>query len=114
VAPQFFWFKRFRTNPYTIFIVALFVNVGMWFERFVIIVSSLSRDFLPSSWDQFHPTWVDVLTFVGSFGVFFTLFLLFIRFVPLVAMSEVKGVIDVKKSEPDELVAAAEVQEVGK
>jgi len=110
VSPQLFWFKRFRTNPYTIFIVALCVNVGMWFERFVIIVSSLSRDFLPSSWDQFHPTWVDVLTFVGSFGVFFTLFLLFIRFVPLVAMSEVKGVIDVKKDEPDELVAATEMQ----
>jgi len=102
VSPQLFWFKRFRQNPYTIFIVALFVNIGMWFERFVIIVSSLSRDFLISSWDQFHPTWVDILTFVGSFGVFLSLFLLFIRFVPMVAMSEVKGVIDVhpKASEP--------------
>jgi len=101
VSPQLFWFKRFRQNPYTIFIVALFVNIGMWFERFVIIVSSLSRDFLISSWDQFHPTWVDILTFVGSFGVFLSLFLLFIRFVPMVAMSEVKGVIDDHPKAPE-------------
>ncbi len=64
----------------------------MWFERFVIIVTSLSRDFLPSSWGYFRPTYVDVLTFAGSFGLFFTLFLLFLRYLPMVAMAEVKSV----------------------
>jgi molybdopterin-containing oxidoreductase family membrane subunit len=72
--------------------VAIFVNVGMWFERYVIIVTSLSRDFLPSSWDYYAPTWVDLLTLLGSFGLFFTLFLLFVRFMPMVAMAEVKSV----------------------
>jgi molybdopterin-containing oxidoreductase family membrane subunit len=64
----------------------------MWFERYVIIVTSLSRDFLPSSWDYYHPTWVDLLTLAGSFGLFMTLFLLFIRFLPMVAIAEVKSV----------------------
>lgn len=90
--PQVFWSKRIRTNPWTLFIVSIFVNIGMWFERFVIIVTSLSRDYLPSSWGHFTPTFVDVLTFVGSFGLFFTLFLLFLRFIPMVAMAEVKSV----------------------
>jgi molybdopterin-containing oxidoreductase family membrane subunit len=73
-------------------IVVVFVNVGMWFERFVIIVTSLHRDYLPSSWGYYRPSWVEWCTLAGSFGLFFTLFLLFIRFVPMVAMSEVKGV----------------------
>ncbi len=92
VAPQFLWFKRFRTNVITLFIVAMFINVGMWFERFVIIITSLQRDFLPSSWGVFIPTWVDIAMLIGSFGLFFTLFLLFIRFGPVVAMAEVKTV----------------------
>jgi molybdopterin-containing oxidoreductase family membrane subunit len=74
------------------FALSIVVNIGMWFERFVITITSLHRDFLPSSWGYFEPTWVDIGTFVGSFGLFFTLFLLFLRFVPMVAMSEVKGV----------------------
>jgi molybdopterin-containing oxidoreductase family membrane subunit len=65
----------------------------MWFERFVIVVTSLSRDFLPSSWDYYKPTIWDISTFVGSFGLFFTLFLLFIRFLPMISMSEVKTVL---------------------
>jgi molybdopterin-containing oxidoreductase family membrane subunit len=73
-------------------LVAILVNVGMWFERFVIIVSSLSRDYLPSSWGSFTPTWVDLCMLAGSFGLFFTLFLLFCRYLPMVAMSEVKPV----------------------
>ncbi len=93
ITPQLFWFKKFRTTPWIMFIVSIFVNIGMWFERFVIIVTSLSRDFLPSSWGYFKPTWVDVGMFVGSFGLFFTLFLLFIRFMPMVAISEVKAVL---------------------
>jgi molybdopterin-containing oxidoreductase family membrane subunit len=75
------------------FVASIFINVGMWFERFVIVVTSLSRDFLPSSWDYYSPTRYDIGIFIGSFGLFFTLFLLFIRFVPMVAMSEVKNVL---------------------
>ena len=93
ISPQFFWFKKFRTNAVLIFIVCIFVNVGMWFERFVIIVTSLANDFLPSSWSYFKPTYVDIWTFIGTFGIFLSLFLLFIRFLPMIAMSEVKGVL---------------------
>jgi molybdopterin-containing oxidoreductase family membrane subunit len=92
VAPQMFWFKWFRTNVWAMLTIAMFVNVGMWFERFVIIVSSLSQDFLPSSWWYYAPSPVEVLTLAGSFGLFFTLFLLFCRYLPMVAMAEVKTV----------------------
>lgn len=92
VSPQIFWFKWARRSIPVMMIVAIFVNIGMWFERFVIVITSLSRDYLPSSWAYFTPTWVDVLMFVGSFGLFFTLFLLFMRFLPAVAISEVKNV----------------------
>ncbi len=92
VAPQFFWLKKVRTSVWMMWIVAMFVNVGMWFERFVIIITSLTRDFLPSSWGLYKPTWVDIGMFAGSFGLFGTLFLLFCRFIPMVAMAEVKTV----------------------
>ncbi|HEY0409673.1 MAG TPA: hydrogenase, partial [Candidatus Dormibacteraeota bacterium] len=71
---------------------SLLVNVGMWFERFVIIVTSLHRDFLPSSWTMYKPTWVEVGILIGSFGLFFTLFLLFVQTLPIIAMWEVKSV----------------------
>ena len=74
------------------FVASIIVNIGMWFERFVITVTSLHRDYLPSSWDYYSPTIIDVLTFIGSFGLFFTLFLLFLRFLPMVAIAEVKVV----------------------
>lgn len=90
--PQLFWFKKIRSNVFLVFIVSILVNVGMWFERFIIIPTSLHRDFLPSSWAYYSPTWVDVLTYLGTFGLFFTFFLLFVRFVPLIAIAEVKGV----------------------
>ncbi len=90
LSPQLFWIKRFRTSLVWTFIASIFVNIGMWFERFVIIVTSLSADFLPSSWDYYSPTWVDIWTFIGSFGLFGTLFLLFTRFIPMVAIAEVK------------------------
>jgi molybdopterin-containing oxidoreductase family membrane subunit len=93
LAPQFLWMRRVRTRPWLIFLIAMAVNVGMWFERFVIIVSSLSQDFLPSSWGVFTPTWVDLLTLAGSFGLFLTLFLLFCRYLPMVALAEVKTVL---------------------
>ncbi|MFK7777291.1 MAG: polysulfide reductase NrfD [Gimesia sp.] len=92
ISPQLFWIKKIRTTPWMIFVVCIFVNIGMWFERFVITVTSLSRDFLPSSWGYFRPTIVDVLMLIGSFGLFMTLFLLFCKFLPMVAMAEVKGV----------------------
>jgi len=92
LSPQIFWFKKARRNLPLVFIMSIFVNIGMWFERFVIVVTSLNRDFLPSSWHYFSPTWVDVLTLMGSFGLFFTLFMLFCRYLPQVALSEVKNV----------------------
>ena len=91
VSPQVFWLKWCRTTPWFIFIVSIVVNIGMWFERFV-IVSSLSNDFMPSSWAYYSPTFVDMMTFVGSLGIFMTLFLLFCRFLPMLAISEVKNV----------------------
>ena len=92
ISPQFFWFKWCRRNIWFVFLICQFVNMGMWFERFVIIVTSIARDFLPSSWGMFHPTWVDISTFAGTFGLFMTLFLIFIRFLPMIAIAEVKGV----------------------
>ena len=93
IIPQLFWSKRLRTSIPVLFIASIFANVGMWFERFVIVITSLSRDYLPSSWDYYSPTIWDISLFIGSFGLFFTLFLLFLRFVPMIAMSEVKGVL---------------------
>lgn len=93
IAPQFFWFRKFRTNHLLMVIVCIFVNIGMWFERFVIVITSLSRDFIPSSWGYYSPTWVDICMLIGSFGLFFTLFLLFVRFLPIVAISEVKSIL---------------------
>ncbi|MDX1967900.1 MAG: NrfD/PsrC family molybdoenzyme membrane anchor subunit [Planctomycetaceae bacterium] len=92
ISPQLFWFRKFRTSPWLMFTVSIFVNIGMWFERFVITVTSLHRDYLPSSWGHYAPTWVDICMFAGSFGLFFTLYLLFCRYLPVVAMAEVKGV----------------------
>lgn len=93
ILPQTFWSKRLRYNTKFLFIASILVNVGMWFERFVITVTSLSRDFLPSSWDYYSPTIFDILTFIGTFGLFFTFFLLFLRFLPMISITEVKGVL---------------------
>jgi len=91
ISPQFFWFRNLRRNIWVIFIITIFINIGMWFERFVIIVT-LHADFLPSSWGYYRPSIVDICTYLGTFGLFFTLFLLFLRFLPQIAISEVKGV----------------------
>ncbi len=90
VSPQIFWFKKARQNYIVVFIVSQFVNVGMWFERFTIIVTSLAQDFLPSSWGHYSPSLTEKLTFFGTFGIFLSLFLLFMRFLPMIAISEVK------------------------
>ncbi len=92
--PQLFWFKKIRRTIPIMFVIAVFVNVGMWFERFVITVTSLSRDFLPSSWAYFKPTIVDGALLLGSFGLFFTLVLLFTKSLPVISIAEVKGVVD--------------------
>ncbi len=92
VIPQLLWFKKLRTSIATMFVISILINVGMWFERFVIVMT-LHRDYLPSSWDYYVPSFWDISIFVGSFGLFFTLFLLFIRFMPIIAISEIKGVL---------------------
>ncbi|MBJ60155.1 MAG: hydrogenase [Flavobacteriales bacterium] len=93
ISPQLMWFKKLRTNIVFTFILALFVNIGMWFERFVIIVTSIHRDYLPSSWTMFSPTFVDIGIFVGSIGFFFVLFLLYSRTFPVIAQAELKTIV---------------------
>ena len=92
--PQLFWFKKIRRSIPLMFILAVLVNVGMWFERFVITVTSLSRDYLPSSWAYFKPTLTDASLLIGSFGLFFTLVLLFTKSLPVISIAEVKAVVD--------------------
>ncbi len=99
VVPQIFWFKRARTTPWMLFVASLLINVGMWFERFVIVVSSLANDFMPSSWGYYKPTWVDLCTLAGSFGLFMFLFLLFIRYAPMIAVTEVRSVMSAAELE---------------
>jgi Ni/Fe-hydrogenase subunit HybB-like protein len=91
--PQLFWFRKVRTSIPAVFVISIIVNIGMWFERFVIIVTSLHRDFLPSSWTYFRPSMWDISLFIGTFGLFLTMFLLFLRYLPAVAISEVKGIL---------------------
>lgn len=93
VSPQLFWFKKIRTSVVATFILSIVVNIGMWFERFVIIVTSLHRDFLPSSWAMFSPTLYDMGVFLFTLGLFFTLFLLFAKFFPMINMAEMKCIL---------------------
>jgi molybdopterin-containing oxidoreductase family membrane subunit len=110
LVPQIFWIKWFRQNLVAVFIISILVNVGMWFERFVIIVIGLHRDFLPSNWGYYHPSWVDICTYIGTFGLFFTCFLLFLRFLPMIAISEIKGV--TPQSDPHHPLGGARRTEV--
>ena len=93
LSPQFFWFKKLRRNIKFVFVLSIVVNIGMWFERFVIIVTSLHRDYLPSSWAMFYPSKVDVGIYLGTLGVFFTLFFLFAKYLPVINMAEVKSIL---------------------
>ncbi|MCK9481445.1 MAG: polysulfide reductase NrfD [Bacteroidia bacterium] len=93
VAPQFFWFRWARTTPWFIFFLSIVVNVGMWFERFVIIVTSLHREYLPSGWALYSPSWVEIGIYLGTFGMFFTFFFLFTKFLPVINMAEVKTIL---------------------
>jgi molybdopterin-containing oxidoreductase family membrane subunit len=90
ITPQLLWFRRVRVSPLGLFAVAMVVNVGMWLERFVIVVTSLHRDFLPSSWGMYYPTIWDWMTFIGTIGMFVTLFFLFIRFLPMISIFEMR------------------------
>ena len=90
VIPQFLWFPKVRSNVKALFCVSLVVLTGMWLERFIIVVTSLHRDFLPSSWGMYHPTFWDWSTYIGTLGLFFTLFFLFIRVLPMISISEVR------------------------
>lgn len=104
ITPLLLWRKSIRTNPTAVFFIAIFINIGMWFERFVIIMTSLTRDYLPASWASYTPSLIEIATFIGSFGLFFTLFLLFSRFLPMIAIGEVKGVLAYGRNGHNELV----------
>ncbi|HMD32381.1 MAG TPA: NrfD/PsrC family molybdoenzyme membrane anchor subunit [Candidatus Acidoferrales bacterium] len=93
VIPQLMWLRRVRNSVPVLFVISLIVNVGMWLERFVIVVTSLHRDFIPSSWGMYYPTKWDWFTYVGTIGLFLTLFLLFIRFLPVIAIFEMRGLV---------------------
>jgi molybdopterin-containing oxidoreductase family membrane subunit len=93
LAPQLLWFRRVRSSPVLLFMVAMFVNVGMWLERFVIVVTSLHRDFLPSSWGMYSGTFWDWATFIGTIGLFLALLFLFIRFLPMISIFEMKTIV---------------------
>jgi molybdopterin-containing oxidoreductase family membrane subunit len=91
MVPQLLWLPRVRVSPAALLPISILINVGMWFERFVIIVTSLHRSYLPSSWVMYYPTPIEIGTLIGSFGLFFTCFLLFIRLLPMIATWEIKG-----------------------
>ena len=95
VTPQLFWSKKIRRSLTWTFALSIVVNIGMWFERFVIIATSLARDYLPSSWSYYSPSWVEIGMFLGSIGLFFTCFLIFTRVAPVVAIAEVKAILKV-------------------
>lgn len=90
ITPQSLWIRRVRTTPALLFAVAMVVNVGMWLERFEIVVTSLHRDFLPSSWGMYYPTKWDWMTFIGTIGLFIFLFFLFVRFLPMISIFEMR------------------------
>jgi molybdopterin-containing oxidoreductase family membrane subunit len=93
IFPQLLWFKKVRMNVPMLFIISIIVNIGMWLERFVIIVLSLHRDFVPSAWGMFQPTFWDWSTFIGTLGLFFTLFFLFVRLLPVISIFEMRTIV---------------------
>lgn len=95
ISPQLFWFKKLRRSIPVMFVVSIFVNIGMWFERFVITITSLHHDFIPANWGKYAWSYFDTAILVGSFGMFFTLFLLYLRLFPAISIAEVKPVLNV-------------------
>jgi Ni/Fe-hydrogenase subunit HybB-like protein len=101
VIPQLLWFKRTRLNPAVLWLISIFINIGMWLERFVIIVVSLHRDYLPSSWGMYAPTFWDYSTFLGTIGLFLSLLFLFLRFLPVISIFEMRTMLPEAKVEVD-------------
>src|SRR5262249_2476210 len=101
VVPQALWLKRVRTNVLVLFVLSIIGNIGMWLERFVIIVTSLHRDFLPSSWGMFQPTFWDFSTFFGTIGLFLALLFLFLRFLPMISIFEMRTILPEAKVHED-------------
>ena len=91
--PQLLWFPAVRRRTWLLWVISIIVNIGMWLERYVIVVTSLSRDFLPSSWSEYHGTVWDYATFYGSIGLFFSLLFLFIRFLPVISIAEMRELV---------------------
>ncbi|HEY6162162.1 MAG TPA: NrfD/PsrC family molybdoenzyme membrane anchor subunit [Bacteroidia bacterium] len=107
LSPQFFWFKKIRTSLMATFVLSIVVNIGMWFERFVIIVPTLCRTFLPSTWNMYHPSFIDVGIFIGTIGMFFTFFLLFARVFPVIAQSELKTIMKISSEKYKKMAETA-------
>lgn len=105
ISPQLFWFKKLRTSIAFTFVLSIVVNIGMWFERFVIIVPTLCRTYLPSTWNSYSPSFIDVGIFVGTIGMFFTLFLLYSRTFPVIAQAELKSILKASGEEHKKLAA---------
>src|SRR5438874_5173526 len=101
VIPQALWFRRVRTTPIVLFVIAIIVNIGMWLERFVIVITSLHRDFLPSAWGNYAPTFWDWSTFVGTIGLFLSLLFLFLRFLPMISIAEMRAILPEAKVDDD-------------
>jgi molybdopterin-containing oxidoreductase family membrane subunit len=92
IVPQLMWFKKIRSNLLVVFIISILINIGMWFERFNIVITSLSKDYLPSAWASYSPTFVEVAVYLGTIGIFIFGVLLFFKYIPMIAISEVKAV----------------------
>jgi Ni/Fe-hydrogenase subunit HybB-like protein len=93
VVPQALWFERIRANVPALFVIAVVVNLGMWLERFIIVVTSLSRDYLPSAWEMYYPTVWDFATYIGTIGLFLALLFLFIRVLPMISIFEMRELV---------------------
>jgi molybdopterin-containing oxidoreductase family membrane subunit len=93
VVPQALWLRRVRRSVPVMFMIAIVVNIGMWLERFVIVVTSLHRDFLPTSWGMYVPTFWDWSTYIGTMGLFLSLLFLFLRFLPMISIAEMRAIL---------------------
>jgi molybdopterin-containing oxidoreductase family membrane subunit len=107
IVPQLLWSERVKANVPLLFCISLVVNVGMWLERFVIVITSLHRDFLPSAWGMYYPTWVDWAIYIGSIGLFLTLLFVFIRVLPMISIFEMRSVLPSPKARPAPAAGAA-------
>jgi molybdopterin-containing oxidoreductase family membrane subunit len=110
ISPQFFWFRSIRRSLVWTFVLSIVVNIGMWFERFVIIATTLARDYIPSSWSYYSPSWVEMGIYLFTFGLFGTLYLIFMRVAPVVAVAEIKSIL---KSSGDQYVGPAVAERTG-